>query len=255
MINHEKKLEIKNKIQKFIDENCIFRCNPEVEYVPKYIKGVIPGKYKDNKYQFFLRKLSHNSTMLYYVSLLLLDEILLKYVHEEKEPYFQLCGLGTGSLPLITAIQQNALKFNININSFSVRKNRKSYGLFNFVEGVPTDAPVIIVDDLINSDNSCFKCLDVCKYELGLEVVNEFYSIMTFLDDPYRINFKDIDYTINSLFVKSDFDLNNLPQIVFDDLLQIEIQTHLLNLMWLHLHMNVLYHCKMCLLCFHNQSA
>lgn len=211
MINHEKKLEIKNKIQKFIDENCIFRCNPEVEYVPKYIKGVIPGRYKDNKYQFFLRKLSHNSTMLYYTSLLLLDEILLRCVQEEKEPYFQLCGLETGSLPLIAAIQQNALKFNININSFSVRKNRKSYGLFNFVEGVPTDAPVIIVDDLINSGGSCFRCLDVCKYELGLEVVNEFYSIMTFLDDPYSINFKDDDYTINSLFVKSDFDLNYDP--------------------------------------------
>ena len=211
MINHEKKLEIKNKIQKFIDENCIFRCNPEVEYVPKYIKGVIPGRYKDNKYQFFLRNLSHNSTMLYYTSLLLLDEILLRCVQEEKEPYFQLCGLETGSLPLIAAIQQNALKFNININSFSVRKNRKSYGLFNFVEGVPTDAPVIIVDDLINSGGSCFRCLDVCKYELGLDVVNEFYSIMTFLDDPYRINFKDIDYTINSLFVKSDFDLSYDP--------------------------------------------
>ena len=34
---------------------------------------------------------------------------------------------------------------------------------------------------------------------------------MTFLDDPYRINVKDVDYTINSLFIKNDFDLNYDP--------------------------------------------
>lgn len=208
MIESGKKLEIKNKIQKFIDEKCIFRCNPDFEYVPKYKKGVIPGKYKDNTYQFFMRILSHNSTMNYYTSLLLLDEILLYYKQNDKEPYFQLCGLESGSLPLITAIQQNALKFNININSFSIKKKRKPYGLFNFVEGIPTDAPVIIVDDLINSGDSCFRCLDVCEKELNLEVVNEFYSIMTLINMPYSIKFKDIDYNINSLFVKEDFNLN-----------------------------------------------
>jgi orotate phosphoribosyltransferase len=207
MIDPGKKVEIKETIQKFIDEKCLFRCNPDFEYVPKYKKGVILGKSKDLKYQFFLRNLSHNSTMVYYTSLLLLDEILLYYKLNEKEPCFQLCGLESGSLPLISAIQQNALKFNININSFTVRKKRKSYGLFNFIEGIPTEAPVIIIDDLINSGSSCFHCLDICKYELNLEVLTEFYSVVTLADNPYCFKFKDDTYNINSLFVKEDFDM------------------------------------------------
>jgi len=214
-MSDDKKLELKSKLTEYIDKYCIFRCNPNIQYSPDLSKGTIPSKsplIRDNTYQIYLRNLTHNSVMSYYVSILLLDSILNYYKEKNEIPYFQLCGLETGSLPLITAIQQIALKYNLNINAFSIRKKRKSYGIMNLIDGIPTDAPVIILDDMINSGSSVFKCYEACKYELDLKIVNQLFSIITFMNDPYTFIQDDELYYINSIFVKNDFNYDYDPE-------------------------------------------
>jgi outer membrane protein assembly factor BamB len=43
------------------------------------------------------------------------------------------------------------------VNGFIVRKERKTYGAGNLIEGAVTDAPIVIVDDIINSASSLEK--------------------------------------------------------------------------------------------------
>ena len=93
----------------------------------------------------------------------------------------------------------------MSINSFSIRKERKSYGLFQYIDGIPTDAPVIIVDDMINSGSSIKKCMEVCKYELGINVNPNVYSIVTLSKEPYSFKYHNDNITINSIFVEQDF--------------------------------------------------
>lgn len=69
---------------------------------------------------------------------------------EDRLP-FQVGGLEMGAIPLITGIQIEGWRRGFNINGFAVRKERKNYGLTKTYEGIITDEPIVLVDDLINS--------------------------------------------------------------------------------------------------------
>lgn len=213
MLTTEQRLEYQTKLHDFIDKNCLFRCNPDIQYFADHPKGTILGKMNYSNFVFHLRRLTHNPVMSYYASLLILDEIAAQIKTGKEQEYFQLAGLETASIPLIAAIQHTALKFGISINAFSVRKERKGTGLFNFVDGNPTDAPVIIVDDMINSGNSVRRTTEVCLFELGLDVKPYAFSIMSLASEPYEIKVgSDHVMDINSIFVKKDFDYKFDPQ-------------------------------------------
>lgn len=213
MLSDEQKLEFRTKIHDFIDKNCLFRCNPNIQYFPGQPNGTILGKMKHSNFVFHLRRLTHNPVMAYYTSLLILDEIAAQIKIGEEQEYFQLAGLETASIPLMSAIQHTALKFGISINAFSVRKERKGSGLFHFVDGKPTDAPVVIVDDMINSGNSVRKTTEVCLFELGLSVKPYAFSIMTLSPEPYQVEIRpDHIIDINSIFVRKDFDYTYDPE-------------------------------------------
>lgn len=64
---------------------------------------------------------------------------------------FQVGGLEVGAVPLISAIQLRGLERGLRVNGFVVRKERKNYGLTKTYEGVLTDEPIVVVDDLLNS--------------------------------------------------------------------------------------------------------
>lgn len=207
MLKEDQRKEFKDKLHNYIDNNCIFRCDPEQSYAPGAPKGVMHGGVaRYNTYQFYLRRMTHNPVMMHYTSLLLLDHIAVRHKETGQTPYFQLCGLETGSLPIMAALQHTALAFGLSINAFSIRKERKKYGLFNFIEGIPTEAPVIIVDDLINSGSSVNRCIDVCEYEFGLKVDPQVYSIVTLAKPPFQFKNRNTVYDINSIFVENDFE-------------------------------------------------
>lgn len=213
-LDEDKKQQIKKELYDYIDTKCIFRCDPQIRYVDGIEKGKLPTKKpsKDHSmYQFYLRNLTHNPIMLTHVSAIFLDDLLTKIKNKEENNHFQLCGLATSSISLMTAIQMSALRLNINVNAFTIRKERKSYGLFNLVDGMPTGAPVIVVDDLIKSGNSVAECLEVCKYEFGLTPSKNTYSIIKMKSNITQFNYKDNLISINSIFKKSDFNYEYDP--------------------------------------------
>jgi orotate phosphoribosyltransferase len=62
-------------------------------------------------------------------------------------PYeYQISGLETAAIILVTGMAMET-----GMNGFYIRKSRKKHGLYNMIEGRLSDAPVIIVDDLMNS--------------------------------------------------------------------------------------------------------
>lgn len=79
---------------------------------------------------------------------------------------FQLTGRQWSSIPLLTTLPAYLkINHNISIHSFMIRSSRKTYGRNNYIEGVPNNKPVLIVDDLLNSQDGFVLCRNVLKYE------------------------------------------------------------------------------------------
>ena len=70
---------------------------------------------------------------------------------------FQVGAVETAAIPLLSAILTKSLSRGTPVNGFIVRKERKTYGAGSSIEGVLTDTPIVIVDDLLNSGASMEK--------------------------------------------------------------------------------------------------
>jgi len=203
MITDSEANELKKILFDFIDRKCIFRCDPNIQYHSDLPPGKIPGKnpgYKTS-WQFYLRNLIHDSDMMSAASMLFLKQI------EKNNDYgkFQFAGLETGSLPLIASYQSAMRKLGISINSYGVRKERKAYGLFNFVDGIPDRTlPVCVVDDIFNSGSSLNRVLDVSLFEFDINPHINMYCLVQIGNKPFSI-FNGYMIKINSLFKSSEF--------------------------------------------------
>jgi hypothetical protein len=148
-----------------------------IDYMNKHVKKTTPN---DNKllgflpgdrygWQMYLGNALYNHKVLEVITYLFLQE-----VHEKIGHYnFQLAGREWSACPLLSAIPV-ATKFliDVDINSFMVKKERKTYGMRQFTEGVPQpNVPVLIIDDALNSTISFDHCRKVIESELKLPVL------------------------------------------------------------------------------------
>ncbi len=78
---------------------------------------------------------------------------------------FQVGGMEVAAIPLVSAILMKSVARGTPVNGFIVRKERKTYGTGGLIEGTLTDAPVIIVDDILNSGSSLEKVRAVLEGE------------------------------------------------------------------------------------------
>jgi outer membrane protein assembly factor BamB/orotate phosphoribosyltransferase len=78
---------------------------------------------------------------------------------------FQVGGMEVAAIPLLTAILMKGAARGTPVNGFIVRKERKTYGAGGLIEGTLIDAPVVVVDDLLNSGNSLEKVRVVLEGE------------------------------------------------------------------------------------------
>lgn len=147
MISDEKYLQIRNWARRYIDEKCIYRGPP--------IPGKVPGTVYT--WQFYLRNGLFKYDFLSAVSQMFIYKIQKEIGHFE----FQLAGLESASTPMLAGIPLVSAAMGYDINAFSVRKERKEYGLQNWIEGVPNEKPVMLVDDLCNSQVSMRKAYDI----------------------------------------------------------------------------------------------
>lgn len=104
-------------------------------------------------------------TWQFYMRRVLLDPDCLQLICEDfwkkfeqlfnLEP-FQLAGVESAAVPLITALVIDGARRNLDINAFTIRKTRKAYGLRNLIEGSPSGHPVLFVDDLTSPQHNAF---------------------------------------------------------------------------------------------------
>lgn len=190
-----------------IDQHCLFRANPDIQYFPYTPKGsIIPGGNVHNymNWCFYLRRLTHNAELLKAISYAFAHDIVTKASIKEEYPNVQLCGLETSSIPLLIATQLAFNQAGINVNSFSIRKERKSYGLCHLIDGIPNEYPVIVIDDVFNSGSSTSQVYDTCFYELGLKPAKNSYFIISSTENRLKVGADLV--TLNCIFMKKEFD-------------------------------------------------
>ncbi len=124
-----------------------------------------------------------------------------RYKNGEK---FQVCGLESASIALISAVVLESHKRGLDINGFFMRKGKKKHDLHNDIEGVPNGLPVIVLDDILNTGSTLKKQIEILKRE-KIEISNSFsilrYRDLTFYDFALNENIK-----ILSIFELNDFE-------------------------------------------------
>ncbi len=123
---------------------------------------------------------------------------------------FQVGGLETASIALITAIVMKGIERGTPVNGFYVRKSRKRQGLMKQVEGTLTDDPIVLVDDLINSGQSFLRQLEILE-SLG-KTVRDVFVILAFRDDATYHFLNDRGVRFSKLFTVADFDIPLLKE-------------------------------------------
>lgn len=192
-----------------IDKNCLFRADPEVQYFPYIKKGHILSRSPSKPLMtwcFYLRRLLHNPKYLHALSFMISMDIIKKIYLQEEYNNIQLAGLESSSIPLITGIQLAFESAGIQVNSFTVRKERKDYGLCHMIDGIPNEHPVVFVDDMFNSGSSFVTLVDCCKHELDLKPAKNAYVIVK--ANYNNINIQDNIIKLNAFFLKDEFDKN-----------------------------------------------
>jgi orotate phosphoribosyltransferase len=173
----------------------------------------MPGKSPGSTYtwMFYLRNGLFNHQFLINISQMFI------YHMERIDPKFnfQLTGLETAATPMLAAIPMVASVMGIDINAFVVRKDRKTYGLLNVIEGVPNNKLAVIIDDLCNSSRSMAQCLNTLTAE-DIPVANVAFVIVNKSNEEVHDNFRMIgdmylpkEIKVISLFTLDDFDLYN----------------------------------------------
>ena len=119
---------------------------------------------------------------------------------------FQVGGMEVAAIPLLSAILIKSVSRGTPVNGFMVRKERKTHGVGGLIEGTLTDAPVVIVDDLLNSGTSLEKVRVVLEGEkkaIALAfVLIDYHSLKgQFWRDQHRI-------PVRSLFSLAQFGLS-----------------------------------------------
>lgn len=193
----------------YIDKQCIVRCAPGVT-----MPGKIPGT--TYTWQFYMRRGLFNNSFAYAISLLFLHKIEKEIGHFN----FQLAGLETASTPMLTMFSLIAkMKYDIDINAFSIRKNKKEYGILNWIEGIPNEKPVMLIDDLCNSSNSLKKAYDIClkeyltPFDYAYAIVNKVNHASNYNTDKYLS--KDIKLLYQ--YHLDDFDLKLNRKVIDED--------------------------------------
>lgn len=133
---------------------------------------------------------------------LIAREFWKKFQHE---PVFQVAGMETAAIPLLTAITIYAPKERGVVNAVIVRKERKITGLCNPIEGELTGLPVVLVDDILNSGGSAEKARAVIA-QAGHRVWKAF-AVVDYRSQRGLRWREDNDIDVTSLFNLDDLNL------------------------------------------------
>jgi len=129
-----------------INDHCIYRLPAKSKELPA-MNGA--GFYT---WQFYLRAALLDARSLRTICADFWQRYAAAY---EAEP-FQIAGVESAAVPMITALVCSAAERGITLNAFTIRKDRKEYGRRNLIEGKPNDLPVLFIDDLTSPQHNAF---------------------------------------------------------------------------------------------------
>jgi len=133
-------------LRRAIDLICILRAPPGSRELPNY--DPLLGPYR---WQFYMRRVTLTPKYLSFIG----NYFWALYGERFKRNNFQVAGVEAGAVPIILAIIIIGKSLGFNVNGFTIRKERKKYGLCNLIEGhVIPNLPVVIVDDLTSPDHA-----------------------------------------------------------------------------------------------------
>jgi len=118
---------------------------------------------------------------------------------------FQLGGLESASIPLITALVIKARQEGKRVNGFYIRKSRKKVPLFKQIEGGMNNDPVVLVDDILNTGNGIRKQIAVLD-RLGKKVFRIAVIVRYREKDAYP-KLRERAIELRSVFAADDFSL------------------------------------------------
>lgn len=125
------------------------------------------------------------------------------------KPSFQIAGMETASIPLLTGILLAAPPNHIDLNALIIRKQRKPAGLGRIIEGELNDKPIVLVDDIVNSGNSIEKSRAAIAAEGG--VLSEVFVVIDFRSRQGMAWRAAHNLNVISLFSLGDFGVSLRP--------------------------------------------
>jgi outer membrane protein assembly factor BamB len=111
----------------------------------------------------------------------------------------------SAGISLVAAIVMKGVARGTPVNGLFVRKSRKRSGLLKQIEGTPTSAPVILVDDLINAGSTFNKLVKVLS-EAHL-AISDIFALLAFRDVSAYEALTGKGIRLKSLFTLVDFDM------------------------------------------------
>ena len=136
---------------------------------------------------------------------LMFDMIVENQVQSKTAVIGAVAGMTMGADPIVTAISMIGYRYAHNIPALIVRKEPKSHGTNNYIEGLMNIAPgtsVCVVDDVATSGGSLLKTIERVEAH-GLTV-----SLVLVIVDRQEgavEALKELGYELKALFTKSDF--------------------------------------------------
>ena len=130
-------------------------------------------------------------------------DIFLSYY---KERPFQLCGCESGGVNVALGLQAFAYANGLAVNTFTLKKAAKTYGLKNWIEGIALEKqPVLLVDDIVGSGKTLTKAAARIGL-LGFELYPRAFAILS-CKRKNPLSFDDINrrIEIRVLFEPQDF--------------------------------------------------
>ncbi|MFA5998194.1 MAG: PQQ-binding-like beta-propeller repeat protein [Candidatus Paceibacterota bacterium] len=116
---------------------------------------------------------------------------------------FQIGGIETAAIPLVTAFTLKLREKGRRANGFFIRKSRKKHGTLRMIEGAVTDEKIMLVDDTLNTGQSFIRQVEVIE-GLGKKV-DAVFAILRYRDESYYDYFHTKGIKLFSLFELNDF--------------------------------------------------
>lgn len=183
------------------------------ESMREQLRNLIDTKVIDRSYSENVFNPHPGSWIFDFRSILLVPEhlqVLVEALYDriKDRDHYQIGGLESSAIPLITALVLRAHRDGKDVNGFYVRKSRKKQGLYKHIEGTLNTNAAIIVDDLIKSGESKLRVMRVLE-EMSVPVETILTIARLKEQSAYR-HFNEQGITVESLFTLDDFGLSLL---------------------------------------------